>query len=88
MATATKEKVFEYSGSDRRGNSTKGEIRAINSAAAKALLNKQVIIAKKVRPKAKPLFGASKKVTPQDIALFTPPALYYDACRCTAHPVL
>ncbi|WP_298634480.1 type II secretion system F family protein [uncultured Umboniibacter sp.] len=71
MATATKEKVFEYSGADRRGNSTKGEIRATNSAAAKALLSKQGIIAKKVRPKAKPLFGASKKVTPQDIALFT-----------------
>ena len=71
MATVTKEKVFEYSGADRRGNNTKGEIRAINSAAAKALLNKQGIIAKKVRPKAKPLFGASNKVTPQDIALFT-----------------
>jgi len=68
---ALDDKVFEYQGTDARGNKTKGEIRAQSSAAAKALLIKSGINAKRVRAKAQPLFGASKKVQPQDIALFT-----------------
>lgn len=72
MATTTKnEKVFEWSGLDKRGQSTKGEIRAVSATAAKALLAKQGIVAKKVRAKAKPLFGGSTKVEAADIALFT-----------------
>ncbi len=71
MAKVKQEKVFEYQGTDRRNNKVKGEIRAISSTTAKALLIKSGIIAKRVRPKSKPLFGASKKITPQDIALFT-----------------
>lgn len=71
MATNKPDKVFEYAGTDRKGQKTKGEIRAQSTTAAKALLAKQGIVAKKVRAKAKPLFGASKKVQPADIALFT-----------------
>lgn len=63
--------VFTWEGKDRKGNTAKGEISGTNLALAKAQLRKQGIVASKVKKKAKPLFGGSKKITPFDIALFT-----------------
>lgn len=64
--------TFVYSGTDRKGKKTKGEINGGNIALAKAQLRKQGINAKKVKKKPKPLFGNSnKKITPMDITIFT-----------------
>ena len=67
-----KQTVFSWEGKDRKGNTVKGEINATNMTVVRAELRKQGINAKKVRKKARPLFGSSgKKITPLDIAIFT-----------------
>lgn len=73
MATATKNDTFSWSGTDKSGRSTKGEIHAISQAMAKAQLRRQGITPKAVRKKAKPLFGGGqgKAIKPADIAMFT-----------------
>lgn len=63
--------VFVWSGADRRGQRTKGEISASNLAEAKTLLRRQGISATKVKKMAKPLFSASDKVTAQDICMMS-----------------
>jgi type IV pilus assembly protein PilC len=70
-AQAAKTQVFSYTGKDRRGNPTKGEVQGESVAVAKAQLRKQGITPTVVRKKAKPLFGERKKaITPADIAIF------------------
>ncbi len=70
MATSTA--IFTWSGTDRTGRSTKGEIHATTSAMAKAQLRRQGIKPKSVRKKAKPLFGGGgKAIKPADISIFT-----------------
>ena len=73
MATsAAKGSIFIWQGKDRNGRDTKGEIESVSLAMAKAQLRQQGIKPKSVKKKAKPLLGgAGKKITPQDIAIFT-----------------
>ncbi|MDG1389633.1 MAG: type II secretion system F family protein, partial [Halioglobus sp.] len=73
MATATGSDVFSWSGTDKNGRSSKGEISAVSSAMAKAQLRRQGIKPKSVKKKAKPLFGGGqgKAIKPADIAMFT-----------------
>ena len=68
---AGSELTFSWSGSDRSGRSAQGEIRAPSLAIAKAQRRRQGIIAKRVKKKSKPLFGAGKGIVPNDIAVFT-----------------
>ncbi len=70
MATSTA--IFTWSGTDKTGRSTKGEIQATTSAMAKAQLRRQGIKPKSVRKKAKPLFGGGgPAIKPADISIFT-----------------
>ncbi len=73
MATATGNDVFTWSGKDKNGRATKGEISAASSAMAKAQLRRQGISPRTVKKKAKPLFGSGqgKAIKPADIAVFT-----------------
>jgi len=70
MATATNT-VFVYKGVDKKGTKVEGEVSGVSSALVKAQLIKQGINAKTVRKKPKPMFGGSKSIAPQDIAIFT-----------------
>ncbi|MHA7816702.1 MAG: type II secretion system F family protein [Pseudohaliea sp.] len=71
MATATST-PFIWSGTDKNGRQTKGEINAPSSALARAQLRQKGINPRSVRRKPKPLFSARKKpIKPGDIAVFT-----------------
>ncbi len=62
MATsAIRNDIFTWSGTDKAGRPSKGEIEAISPAMAKAQLRQQGIKPKNVRRKAKPLFGGQGK---------------------------
>ena len=73
MATATGNDVFTWSGVDKNGRNSKGEISATSSAMAKAQLRRQGIRPKTVKKKPKPLFGSGqgKAIKAADIAIFT-----------------
>lgn len=73
MATsAIKNDIFTWSGIDKAGRSSKGEIHAVSQAMAKAQLRQQGIKPKSVRKKPKPLFGGKgKPIKPADVAVFT-----------------
>ncbi|MCB1708494.1 MAG: type II secretion system F family protein, partial [Halioglobus sp.] len=74
MATssATRSDIFVWSGTDKAGHSSTGEIRAASSAMAKAQLRRQGIKPKNIKKKSKPLFGSGgKPIKPADIAIFT-----------------
>ncbi len=73
MATsAARGSTFTWSGTDKTGRSTKGEISATTSSMAKAQLRRQGIKPKTVRKKTKPLFGGSgKPIKPADVSIFT-----------------
>ncbi|MDA8946880.1 type II secretion system F family protein [Luminiphilus sp.] len=68
---AGSELTFIWSGSDRTGRSTQGEISAPSVAIAKAQLRRQGINAKRVKKKATPLFSFGNNIIPNDIAVFT-----------------
>ena len=68
---AGSELIFIWSGSDRTGRSTQGEISAPSVAIAKAQLRRQGINAKRVKKKATPLFSFGNSIIPNDIAVFT-----------------
>ncbi|RYD15552.1 MAG: type II secretion system F family protein [Lysobacteraceae bacterium] len=64
--------TFTWTGLDKRGIRIKGETVSKNANLVKADLRKQGINPQVVKPKAKPLFGASgKKITGRDIAVFS-----------------
>ena len=70
-AQTVKTATFTFTGKDRRGNLTKGELQSESVAVAKAQLRKQGITPQVVRKKPKPLFGERKKpIKPGDIAIF------------------
>ncbi|MFM7785078.1 MAG: type II secretion system F family protein, partial [Gammaproteobacteria bacterium] len=70
-AQVAKTETFSFTGKDRRGNATKGEIQSESVTLAKAQLRKQGITPQVVKKKPKPLFGERKKpITPGDIAIF------------------
>jgi type IV pilus assembly protein PilC len=73
MATsAARGSTFTWSGTDKAGRSTKGEINATTTSMAKAQLRRQGIKPKSVRKKGKALFGSSgKPIKPADISIFT-----------------
>ncbi|MCX2982380.1 type II secretion system F family protein [Halieaceae bacterium IMCC14734] len=73
MATAAaKGSKFQWQGTDRNGNASKGEIESVSVAMAKAQLRQQGIKPRTVKKKSKPLFGdGGKKITASDIAIFT-----------------
>ena len=75
MAKDNKQKSlqFEWEGTNRKGQKTKGEISGANLATVKAQLRKQGIQPGKVKKKTKSLlsFGGSKKITSTDITFFT-----------------
>ncbi|MBT6181300.1 MAG: type II secretion system F family protein [Halieaceae bacterium] len=68
---AGSELTFIWSGSDRTGRSTQGEISAPSVAIAKVQLRRQGINAKRVKKKAKPLLSFGNSIIPNDIAVFT-----------------
>lgn len=62
--------IYMWSGADRRGQSTKGEISATSISEAKNLLRRKGVSATKVRKVSKPLFGrGGEKVNAQDICV-------------------
>jgi type IV pilus assembly protein PilC len=63
--------TFLYEGTDRKGAKVKGEISAKTAALVKLELKKQGITAKRVNRKLEINIGGPKKVTPQDISIFT-----------------
>ncbi|MFQ5470503.1 MAG: type II secretion system F family protein [Gammaproteobacteria bacterium] len=70
---AQKLDTFVWEGTDKRGVKTNGETQSMSMAMAKAMLRKQGINPTKVKKKAAPLFGGSKKkkITAKDIAIFS-----------------
>ncbi len=73
MATSTEKLAsFDWEGTDRKGNKTKGTISGANAALVKAQLRKQGINPTKVKKQAVAIGGPKKKkITPFDIAIFT-----------------
>lgn len=72
MATTATTELFTWSGTDKNGRQTKGEINAPSQAMARAQLRQKGINPRSVRRKSKPLFSARKKpIKPADIAIFT-----------------
>ena len=69
--TAVKVSVYAWEGIDRKGTKLTGELSGHNPALIRAQLRKQGITPSKVRKKSTSIFGAGKKITPLDIALFT-----------------
>ena len=67
MAKATL--VFEWQGKDRKGNSQKGELSAINIAEAKSLLRRRGISANRVRKQSASLFKRKQKIKAADISV-------------------
>lgn len=72
MATTATSELFIWSGTDKNGRQTKGEINAASQAMARAQLRQKGINPRSVRRKPKALFSARKKpIKPADIAIFT-----------------
>ncbi len=72
MATIATSDLFIWSGTDKNGRQTKGEINASSQAMARAQLRQRGITPKSVKRKPKPLFGPRKKpIKAADIAIFT-----------------
>src|SRR5918992_6028088 len=61
---------FVYEGTDKKGKRVKGKMLAVSEAAVKADLRRQGVLAKRVRKESQ-LFKSGKKITSEDIALFT-----------------
>ncbi len=72
MAATKKEVIFTWEGKDRQGKAVKGELSGTSNALIKAKLHRQGIISPKIKKKPKPLLGgASSKITPKDITIFS-----------------
>jgi len=64
--------MFQWVGTDKRGIKMKGEEQAKSANLLRAELRRKGITPTVVKPKGKPLFGATgKRVTPLDIAVFS-----------------
>ena len=68
---AGSENTFMWSGTDRTGRVTQGEIKSPTTAIARAQLRRQGINAKRIKKKTKPLFSLEKKIVASDVAVFT-----------------
>jgi type IV pilus assembly protein PilC len=71
MAQKDNKIPFLWEGTDKKGNRVKGESLGATDTLVKAELRRQGINPLKVRKKPKPLFGGKKKITGQDIAIFS-----------------
>ncbi|UZK04292.1 type II secretion system F family protein [Venatoribacter cucullus] len=75
MAKQIKNSSFTWEGTNRRGQTIKGEMSGQNAAIVKAQLRKQGVTPLKVRKAAQPLFGIGgpkkKKIQSSDITFFT-----------------
>lgn len=70
--TALRREIFVWSGTDKSGQQSKGEIQAASQAMAKAQLRQQGIMPRSVRRKPKPMFSSGGgAIKPADIAVFT-----------------
>ena len=69
MATAAQD--FAWSGSDKTGKKSKGEISAKTLVEAKNILRRKGISATRVKKKANPFFKRKDKVTAQDISVLS-----------------
>ena len=67
--SATKEFVFQWEGTDKKGKKIKGDMRAPGEAVVKTSLRRQGVTVLKVKKQRS--FGGGKKVTDKDITLFT-----------------
>jgi type IV pilus assembly protein PilC len=67
---AKKETQFVWEGKDKRGNKVRGKSLAVNEAALRADLRRQGVAATRVKTPSK-AFGSGKKVTTEDIAVFS-----------------
>ena len=64
--------TFIWSGTDRSGRKSKGEVLASSAALARVQLRRQGVALKSVKKKSKPLVSlGAKKIKPADIAIFT-----------------
>lgn len=63
--------TFSWSGKDKTGKVIKGELRAKSQTIARSELRRQNISVNKIGKKRKPLLSQGKKVSPQDISLFS-----------------
>jgi type IV pilus assembly protein PilC len=69
---AASNSTFVWTGTDRNGRRTQGEITASTTALAKAQLRKQGVVVRTVKRKSKPLFSfGGNKIKPADVAIFT-----------------
>jgi len=68
---AAKQGTFIWEGKDSKGQVVKGETTGQSIALVKANLRRQGINPKKVKKKAKPLFGGKGKIKAADIAIFS-----------------
>ena len=68
---AGSELTFIWSGIDKTGRSTQGEVNAPSIAIAKAQLRRQGIRAKRIKKKSAPLFSMGTAIGTRDIAVFT-----------------
>lgn len=68
---AGSEITFVWSGTDKTGRSTQGEINAPSMAIARAQLRRQGLSAKRIKKKSTPLFSFGNSVGTSDIAVFT-----------------
>lgn len=63
-----KEAIFAWEGKDKSGKKVQGELRANGESVVSATLRRQGILVTKIKKKA---FNSGKKITDQDITLFT-----------------
>lgn len=68
---AGSELTFIWSGVDKTGRSTQGEVNAPSIAIAKAQLRRQGIRVKRIKKKSVPLFSMGTAIGTRDIAVFT-----------------
>jgi type IV pilus assembly protein PilC len=68
-ATITKDVPFQWEGKDRKGNRVTGKSLAASEQALRADLRRQGVVPFKIKKQAK-MFGAGKKPSPGDIAIF------------------
>jgi type IV pilus assembly protein PilC len=69
---ATVEQIdYIWTGIDKAGNTTKGEVSSKSETVARTDLRRSGIRVKSIKKKPKPLFTSKAKITPKDIAVFS-----------------
>ena len=67
---ATKVHTYVWKGT-KKGQKTNGELKGDNPTVLKTQLRRQGVVVTSFKKQAQPLFGGSKKISPEDIAFFT-----------------